>query len=180
MSKAADRTCNQSEIYSRCDKIFGGNCKSKCVGKEGDCRGLCESRYPPKPYPCNCSTDSNGNTSCSTCFDYSERNACYSRCKTKVTECQDQNCTKKYSDCTKAYSKCKSAEKACRYPNPVTGDCSCPAAGGPIKEVKKQITWNISNKACDYGFYGDSGRFQARLVISVNGQDKGQGVLVFM
>ena len=34
MSKPADRTCNQSEIYTRCDKIFGGSCKSKCKEKE--------------------------------------------------------------------------------------------------------------------------------------------------
>lgn len=155
----ADEACNKLEIDKRCNNLFGGTCQAKCQAKVGECRSICEGRYPPKPYPCNCSTDSNGNTSCSTCWDYSERNACYGRCNTAANQCKSQNCSTKLTECKAAYGKCKAAEKRCRHKNPVTGDCTCPSVGGPIEEVKEQITWSMSNKACDYGYYGDSSRF---------------------
>lgn len=154
ISKPEDKTCNQAKIHARCDKIFGGSCQAKCGEAVPKCKSTCNSRYPPKPYSCNCTK--NG---CSTCYDYSERNACYGRCVAKESECKSSECSAKLATCKQTYNVCKSSEKACRYPNPVTGDCSCPSVGGPIKEVDHQVTWSMSNRWCDHGYYGDSTRF---------------------
>ena len=155
-----DAACNQREIFSRCEKLFGSSCRGKCDKAKNSCNSICTRDYPPRPYTCGCRSDSEGNRCCCrTCYDDTELKKCNRRCETKANQCKSKDCSQKLTQCRSAYNKCTSAEKRCRYKNPVTERCSCPQKGGPIKEVKKQVIWSLSNKACDYGYYGDQTRF---------------------
>ena len=153
------RTNNNPKVRPRCEKIFK-DCDRDC-GKKGD---DCRPKYCPIIEKCTrqvcCGSDANGcNKWCPQKYechaDMIKRLKCYKNCDKQKDECKN-SCQPSLNQCI---TSANGNQAKCRYPNPITGGCSCPSGSG-VTEVKRQISWSMTNKNCDHGYYGDTTHYQ--------------------